>query len=209
MGALVLALVIWRVDVVRLLPQTAAFYQGAGLAVNLRGLVFKDVKITNETVEGKPALVIEGMIEGRGQKPVELPRLRFSVRDAHGVEIYAWNAILVARGRAGKGPRLLICCILQQAVADGGNYDGAARRDCSGFSRSRDFGGKPPLPVDVLAFGGRRARAFHSHCCLGWPAPALSNPRDAHACGPQWRDLCRGAESFQLLARSRHCGPQA
>ena len=94
MGALVLALVIWRVDVVRLLPQTAAFYQGAGLAVNLRGLVFKDVKITNETVEGKPALVIEGMIEGRGQKPVELPRLRFSVRDADGVEIYAWNAIL-------------------------------------------------------------------------------------------------------------------
>jgi predicted Zn finger-like uncharacterized protein len=94
MGALVLALVIWRVDVVRLLPQTAAFYQRAGLEVNLRGLVFKDVKITNETVEGKPALVIEGMIEGRSQKPVELPRLRFSVRDAHGVEIYAWNAVL-------------------------------------------------------------------------------------------------------------------
>jgi predicted Zn finger-like uncharacterized protein len=94
MGALVLALVIWRVDVVRLLPQTAAFYQMAGLEVNLRGLVFKDVKITNETVQGKPALVIEGMIEGRSQKPVELPRLRFSVRDAHGVEIYAWNAAL-------------------------------------------------------------------------------------------------------------------
>jgi hypothetical protein len=94
MGALVLALLIWRVDVVRLLPQTAAFYQMAGLEVNLRGLVFKDVKITNETVDGKPALVIEGMIEGRSQKPVELPRLRFSVRDAHGVEIYAWNAVL-------------------------------------------------------------------------------------------------------------------
>lgn len=94
MGALVLALAIWRVDVVRLLPQTAAFYQMAGLEVNLRGLVFKDVKITTETVQGKPALVVEGMIEGRSQKPVELPRLRFSVRDAHGVEIYAWNAVL-------------------------------------------------------------------------------------------------------------------
>ena len=31
MGALVLALLIWRVDVVRLLPQTAAFYKLAGL----------------------------------------------------------------------------------------------------------------------------------------------------------------------------------
>ena len=61
MGALVLALVIWRADVVRLLPQTAAFYKMVGLDVNLRGLAFKDVKITTETVEGKPVLVIEGV----------------------------------------------------------------------------------------------------------------------------------------------------
>jgi predicted Zn finger-like uncharacterized protein len=94
MGALVLALMIWRVDVVRLLPQTAAFYRMVGLDVNLRGLMFKDVKITSETVEGKPVLVIEGVIVGDTRKPVELPRLRFSVRDAQGAEIYAWNAVL-------------------------------------------------------------------------------------------------------------------
>jgi predicted Zn finger-like uncharacterized protein len=94
MGALVLALVIWRVDVVRLLPQTAGFYKMVGLEVNLRGLMFKDVKISSETVEGKPVLVIEGIIVGEASKPVELPRLRFSVRDAQGAEIYAWNAIL-------------------------------------------------------------------------------------------------------------------
>jgi predicted Zn finger-like uncharacterized protein len=94
MGALVLALVVWRVDVVRLLPQTAAFYNMVGLEVNLRGLLFKDVKITSETVEGKPVLVIEGVIVGEARKPVELPRLRFSVRDAKGAEIYAWNAVL-------------------------------------------------------------------------------------------------------------------
>jgi predicted Zn finger-like uncharacterized protein len=94
MGALVLALVIWRVDVVRLLPQTAMFYKLVGLEVNLRGLAFKDVKITSETVEGKPVLVIEGVIVGETRKPVELPRLRFSVRDAQGAEIYAWNAVL-------------------------------------------------------------------------------------------------------------------
>jgi predicted Zn finger-like uncharacterized protein len=94
MGALVLALVIWRVDVVRLLPQTATFYKMVGLEVNLRGLTFKDVKITTETVEGKPVLVIEGVIVGETKKPVDLPRLRFSVRDAQGAEIYAWNAVL-------------------------------------------------------------------------------------------------------------------
>jgi hypothetical protein len=94
MGALLLALVIWRADIVRLLPQTATFYRMVGLEVNLRGLAFKDIKITNETVEGKPVLVIEGMIVGQTGKPVELPRLRFSVRDEQGAEIYAWNAVL-------------------------------------------------------------------------------------------------------------------
>ena len=94
MGALVLALVIWRVDVVRLLPQTATFYKTVGLEVNLRGLMFKDVKLTTETVEGKSVLVIEGVISGETRKPVALPRLRFSVRDAQGAEIYAWNTVL-------------------------------------------------------------------------------------------------------------------
>src|SRR3979411_680283 len=51
MGSLVLALIIWRVDVVRLLPQTAMFYKMVGLDVNLRGLMFKAVKISSETVE--------------------------------------------------------------------------------------------------------------------------------------------------------------
>jgi predicted Zn finger-like uncharacterized protein len=94
MGALILGLLVWRADVVRLLPQTASFYKMVGLDVNLRGLSFKDIKVTNETVDGKPVLVIEGTIIGESRKPVELPRLRFSVRDAQGAEIYAWNAVL-------------------------------------------------------------------------------------------------------------------
>ena len=94
MAALIVALLVWRNDVVRLLPQTALFYKMVGLDVNLRGLAFKDLKVTNETVDGKPVLVIEGMIVGQTRKPVELPRLRFSVRDAQGSEIYAWNAVL-------------------------------------------------------------------------------------------------------------------
>jgi hypothetical protein len=94
MGALVVALIVWRAEMVRLLPQTASFYKLVGLDVNLRGLVFKDVKVTTETVEGKPVLVIEGVIVGDTRKTVELPRLRFAVRDAQGAEIYAWNTVL-------------------------------------------------------------------------------------------------------------------
>jgi len=65
-----------------------------GLEVNLAGSCSRTFKITTETVEGKPVLVIEGAIVGEARKPVEVPRLRFSVRDAQGAEIYAWNAVL-------------------------------------------------------------------------------------------------------------------
>jgi predicted Zn finger-like uncharacterized protein len=94
MGALAVALLVWRADVVRLLPQSAAFYRMVGFEVNLRGLAFKDVKLSSETVDGKQVLVIEGVIVGEGRKPLEIPRLRFAVRDAQGAEIYAWNSVL-------------------------------------------------------------------------------------------------------------------
>jgi predicted Zn finger-like uncharacterized protein len=99
MAALVLALMIWRVDVVKLMPQTASFYKAVGLGVNLRGLAFKDVKVATEEVDGKRVLVIEGNIVGESHtKPVAMPRLRFIVRDAHGTEIYAWTAVLDQQG---------------------------------------------------------------------------------------------------------------
>jgi predicted Zn finger-like uncharacterized protein len=122
MGALVLALLIWRVDVVRLLPQTAGFYKMVGLDVNLRGLMFKDVKITSETVEGKAVLVIEGIIVGEASKPVELPRLRFSVRDAQGAEIYAWNAVL-EQSILRPGERAWFKSRLASPPAEGRNID--------------------------------------------------------------------------------------
>jgi predicted Zn finger-like uncharacterized protein len=94
MGAVALGLVIWRADIVRLMPQTATFFKLMGMGVNLRGLAFEDVRISTELVDNKPVLIIEGNIVDVAKKPVEIPRLRFQVRDAHGTEIYAWNAVL-------------------------------------------------------------------------------------------------------------------
>ena len=122
MGALVMALLVWRADVVRLLPQTASFYKLAGLNVNLRSVSFKDVKVSTETVEGKPVLVIEGMIVGETKKPVELPRLRFSVRDAQGSEIYAWNTVL-DQTTLQPGERALFKSRLASPPAEGKSID--------------------------------------------------------------------------------------
>jgi predicted Zn finger-like uncharacterized protein len=135
MGALVLALIVWRADVVRLLPQTATFYKMAGLEVNLRGLSFKDVKVTSETVEGKPVLVIEGAIVGETRKVVDLPRLRFSVRDAQGSEIYAWNTVL-EQTVLKPGDRALFKSRLASPPAEGRSIDIRFfnRRDIAGGS---------------------------------------------------------------------------
>src|SRR5215475_16124133 len=122
MGALAVALVIWRADMVRLLPQTAAFYRLVGLNVNLRGLAFKDIKVSTETVEGKPVLVIEGAIVGESRKAAELPRLRFAVRDAQGAEIYAWNTVL-EQAVLQPGERVLFKSRLASPPAEGRNID--------------------------------------------------------------------------------------
>lgn len=135
MAALTVALLVWRADVVRLMPQTAGFYKMVGLDVNLRGLMFKDVKVSTETVEGKPVLVIEGAIVGAGRKTVDLPRLRFSVRDAQGAEIYAWNTVL-EQTMLGPGERVLFKSRLASPPPEGRNIDIRFfnRRDVAGGS---------------------------------------------------------------------------
>lgn len=94
LGAVVFALLAWRADVVRAMPQTAAFFKMIGMGVNLRGLAFEDLKISTETVNNKTVLLIEGALVDIARRSVEIPRLRFIVRDANGADIYAWNAVL-------------------------------------------------------------------------------------------------------------------
>jgi predicted Zn finger-like uncharacterized protein len=135
LGALVVALLVWRADMVRLLPQTADFYKLVGLDVNLRGVSFKDVKVSSETVEGKEVLVIEGAVVGDTRRSVDLPRLRFSVRDAQGAEIYAWNAVL-DQTKLRPGERIQFKSRLASPPAEGRNIDIRFfnRRDMAGGS---------------------------------------------------------------------------
>jgi len=100
LGALCLAIIAWRTDIVRLMPQTAPFFRTFGLGVNLRALDFTGLKTSTETVNGITILVIEGDVVAR--QPVEVPRLRFGLNDAAGKEIHAWNAT-IEQASLGKG----------------------------------------------------------------------------------------------------------
>jgi len=91
--ALNLALVGWRSDVVRWLPQTASLYAAIGLPVNLRGLVFTNVATEKETHDGVAVLLVEGTIVNAAKRAVEVPRLRFAIRNQDGHEIYSWTAL--------------------------------------------------------------------------------------------------------------------
>lgn len=81
----------WRTDVVRLLPQTASLYAAMGLGVNLRGLSFNDVTTTTEAHEGVPILVLQGNILNDSGTTLNVPRLKFVVRNVAKQEIYSWS----------------------------------------------------------------------------------------------------------------------
>jgi hypothetical protein len=98
--ALNAALIHWRSNVVRIAPQTASLYAAIGLPVNLRGLAFNDVTTTIESHDGVQVLVVEGKIASTSQRPVEVPRLRFSVRNRSRQEVYAWTALPSRNGLA-------------------------------------------------------------------------------------------------------------
>jgi hypothetical protein len=83
----------WRTDFVRFLPQTASFYASIGLPVNLRGIVFDGVATSTEQHDNVPILVVEGNIVNDTSRIVDVPRLKFAVRNAARQEIYSWTAV--------------------------------------------------------------------------------------------------------------------
>jgi predicted Zn finger-like uncharacterized protein len=91
--AINIALIGWRADVVRWLPQTASLYAAIGLPVNLRGLVFMDVATDKESQEGVAVLVVGGTIANVTPRAVTVPRLRFALRNGAGQEVYSWTAL--------------------------------------------------------------------------------------------------------------------
>jgi predicted Zn finger-like uncharacterized protein len=91
--ALNLGLIAWRAEVVKWLPQTASLYEAIGLPVNLRGLVFANVTSATEMQDGVQVLVVEGLVVSTVGRPVDVPRLRFAVRNAAGSEIYTWTGL--------------------------------------------------------------------------------------------------------------------
>ena len=87
------ALFTWRKDIVRYAPQMASLYGALGMPINLRGLSFTDIRISNDIYDGVPVIMIEGMIVSHATMAVDVPRLRFAVQNAAGHEVYTWTSV--------------------------------------------------------------------------------------------------------------------
>jgi predicted Zn finger-like uncharacterized protein len=90
---ILVALMFERENVARLMPQMASLYGHLGMPVNLRGLSFEGVRGIIEQQDGVSVLVIEGAIRNVTRDSIEVPRLRFAMRNAAGAEIYSWTAL--------------------------------------------------------------------------------------------------------------------
>lgn len=93
LAGLCASLLALRERIVGWAPQSAGFYAAIGLPVNLRGLVFEDIRSSEEIHNKVPVLVVEGKIVNVTDRTVEVPRLRFALRNKDGLEIYAWTAL--------------------------------------------------------------------------------------------------------------------
>ena len=87
-----MAIICWRAELVRAMPQTAAFYARLGLPVNVRGLQFDSVAATAEWRDGEPVLIVNGKISNDTSKAEEVPSLRLVARNSEHRQIYSWAA---------------------------------------------------------------------------------------------------------------------
>lgn len=118
MLAILLGALNWRAAVVRHFPQTASLYSAIGLPVNLRGLTFEGVRSTGEFQDGVMVLIIEGTIVNLTTRTLEVPRLRFALRNGRGHEVYAWTA-LPSKTTLGSGNGLPFRARLASPPPDG------------------------------------------------------------------------------------------
>ena len=88
---LIISAIMFRNSVVAWVPDLAGLYRLVGLETNIRGLEFTAIKTSRKYENGVPLLVIEGEIVNVSGKRVDIPAMRFALRNADDREIYSWT----------------------------------------------------------------------------------------------------------------------
>lgn len=76
--------IVFRMDVVRLWPKAASAYASVGLPVNASGLTIENLRTQTGLQDGRPALVVSGVMRNIRAKPVPVPPLSIELLDKDG-----------------------------------------------------------------------------------------------------------------------------
>lgn len=91
LAVIVVNTVIWRVQVVKILPAAADLYAAVYLPVNIRGVEFRNVSYQSRYENGVPVLTIRGEVTNITDSVIAPPRLRFSLSNKAQQELYHWT----------------------------------------------------------------------------------------------------------------------
>ncbi len=83
---------VYRVEIVKLWPESSTLYTALGISVNTRGLTFRNASYQEESYGGVPALVVMGEIMNTTNIPLLVPDIHISLRDGKEREIFDWTA---------------------------------------------------------------------------------------------------------------------
>lgn len=101
-GGICYGAIAYRAKIVSLWPQAGTLYKAVGLPVNLTGLDLRNIAYERQFADGVPVLQLNGEVVNTSKTTRTVPKLRASLRDGNGKELYFWT-FDAAASRLGPG----------------------------------------------------------------------------------------------------------
>ena len=185
MAVLAALTVIFRVDVVRVLPRTASAYAAIGLPVNPVGLVFEGVSAKPGLQDGHDALVVSGAMRNIEKRPIASPALAIKVLDTSGhpvlIRTTDTGSSLILPGQAHN---FVISVIDPPAAANDVEVAFAAGHKTKASVKAASAPMAAPAPAATPALRGSTDVATGLPSSPAAPAPATDLPAAAAVPAP-------------------------
>jgi hypothetical protein len=166
---LIASAILFRSQVVRLLPASQTAYAGIGLPVNALGLVIEGVSAKPVFQGGRPELAVTGVIRSVHDKPASAPALRISLLDRAGKPVAVKVATPLDAGVPARATRHFAIAIVDPPasvhdleVAFDAPEKGAGRAASAVHAPVAEPAGAPaPVDAQPLPPGSKDALPHH------------------------------------------------
>ena len=90
MGGVTASAYQYRHFVVKAWPQTVSAYSLLGIDTNVTGIALRDISTERNVQDGMPVLLVRGRVVNMTNRAIPVPRVRLSLVDSNGEEVYWW-----------------------------------------------------------------------------------------------------------------------